>query len=161
MTFAVADATICLEENGPRVGRPKIVNELFASADRVALDSAACRLMGIDVRKVGHIIHAEKTGLGTIDYEIVGDPLKLKRFRPALIENHPIVKWEMRLRKVPVLNTLIFKTPFFKMPAFIASRYNSIYWYHLKGKKWAREIIKKNKLYYEEFAPLLKRINKL
>ncbi|MCK4669674.1 MAG: DUF362 domain-containing protein [Nanoarchaeota archaeon] len=159
--FAVADGTVCLEENGPRVGRPKVMNSVFATNDRVAMDTCACDFMEIDPKTVGHLQNAEKIGLGNSNYQIKGDKMQSKKFRPALVKNHPIVKWELRLRKIPVISYIIFKTPLFKIPAFIASRYNSIWWYYTKGKRWTQQMVKANPLYMQEFGPLLKRINKL
>lgn len=159
--FAVADGTVCLEENGPRVGRPKIMNSVFATSDRVAMDTCACNFMQINPKTVGHIQYAEKIGLGDPKYNIRGDKMESKKFRPALVENHPIVKWELRLRKIPVINELLFKTPIFNIPAFFAAKYNSIWWYHLKGKRWAKKVVRSNPMYLKEFGPLLKRINKL
>ena len=159
--FVVADGTVCLEENGPRVGRPKVMNSVFSTNDRVAMDTCACDFMKIYTKKVGHIQNAEKSGLGSTRYKIKGDKVQSKRFRPALVENHPIVKCELRLRKIPFVREVLFKTPIFKIPAFIASRYNSIWWYYTKGKKWAKQLVKSNPLYMQEFGPLLRRINKL
>lgn len=150
--FAVGDATVCLEGNGPRVGAPKIVNSVLASGDLVALDCAGARIIGINPKSVGHIANAEKLGVGRTTYIVLGDALKNERFAPALIKNHPIVKWEMRLRKVPLLNYLLFRTPVFKIPAFFASRYNSLWWYNKEGKFLARRLVAENRIYDEEFG---------
>ena len=150
--FAVGDATVCLEGNGPRVGIPKIVNSVLASNDLVALDCVGAKIIGINPNDVGHIRNAEKLGVGRTTYIVLGTTLKNERFSPALIENHPIVKWEMRLRKIPIIRYLLFKTPIFKIPAFFASRYNSLWWYNLEGKRLARELVAKSALYNEEFG---------
>jgi len=154
--FAIGDATVCLEENGPRVGRPKVMDSVFASADLVAIDSAGCHLMKMNPNKVGQIKYAAKHGLGKIDYKLIGDKMKPKKFKPSLVKNHPIVKIELFLRKIPVINYLIFKTFLFNIPAWIAAKYNSLWWYNLKGKSFARYLIKKDKLYREEFEHLIK-----
>ena len=156
VTFAVGDAMMCLEENGPRVGRPKIVNSVLASNDLVAIDSAGAKIIGIDPKEVGYIVNGEKKGIGRINFELVGDELVNEKFLPALVENHFIVNTELKMRKIKLFRKLIFETWFFKIPAFIASKYNSIYWYHLKGKRWAREIIKDNKFYKEQFGNLIR-----
>ena len=156
VTFAVGDAMMCLEENGPRVGRPKIVNSVLASNDLIAIDSAGAKIIGIDPKSVGYIVNGEKKGMGKIDFELVGDQLVNEHFMPALVENHFIVNTELKLRKIKWLKKLIFETWFFKIPAFIASKYNSIYWYHLKGKKWARKIVRHNKFYKEQFGNLIR-----
>ncbi|MBR9677224.1 DUF362 domain-containing protein [Candidatus Woesearchaeota archaeon] len=159
--FAVGDATVCLEDSGPRVGIPKIVDTLLASADLVAIDTVGAKIIGLNYQKVPHIVNSEKIGVGSTNYKIVGSKPKNEGFMPAIIENHPIVKWEIRLRKVWGLKWLLFKTPLFKIPAFFAAKYNSIWWYNLKGKKYARELVQKDSLYCEEFLPLLQKINKI
>ncbi|MBN2142556.1 DUF362 domain-containing protein [Candidatus Woesearchaeota archaeon] len=161
--FAVADATICLEENGPRVGRPKFVGAVMASNDRVAMDSAACKIIGVNPMAVAHVKEAGLRGLGSNDYSIVGDTKLFwsRRFKPALLKNHPIVMIELFLRKIPGIRWIVFNTPLFKIPAWIASKYNSFWWYNREGKGFARDLIRKNALARNEFEPLLQRIGKL
>ena len=151
--FAVGDAMMCLEENGPRVGRPKIVNSVLASNDLVALDYAGSKIIG--VKDVGHIDNAEKMGLGSKDFSLIGDEIKCENFLPALVENHFIVNMELKLRKVKWLRKFLFESWFFKIPAYIANKYNTVYWYNLKGKKWAREAIKEHNFYKEQFKKLI------
>lgn len=153
--FAIVDATVCLEGNGPVNGIPKIVNSIFASNDLVAIDAMAADFIGLGKDNIGYIKYAEKIGLGTSEYQIRGDKLKPIKFIPAKINQSPIVNIEMRLRKIPLINNLIFKTAIFKIPAFLASKYNTLYWYNLKGKK-LREKILKNNLYKQEFLPLIR-----
>ncbi len=158
MNFALVDATICMEDSGPRTGIPKIVNSIFATHDLVAMDALAAKIMNLDVEKVEYIKQAERIGLGAMDYACIGDKIEITPFKPAIRQKHPIVYTEMILRKIPFVSYLIFKTPFFHIPAFFASRYNSFWWYNLHGKKYAREIVDKNPLYRKEFLPLLQRI---
>jgi uncharacterized protein (DUF362 family) len=152
--FAVGDATICLEDNGPRTGKPRICNSIFASNDLVAIDSAASGFIGI--KDIDYLKYSKKLGLGMEDYELVGDKMVPCKFKPAVASRHPIVGVELFLRKIPVARELIFKTPLFYIPAFFASKYNSFVWYNLKGKKYARDVIKNNKLYYDEFKDIIK-----
>lgn len=156
INFALVDATVCMEGNGPRVGKPKIVNALFASNDLVAIDAFAADFIGLNYKEIGYIVNAEKIGLGRIDYKVIGDNVKKIKFEPARIEQHPIVYLEMKLRKIPGLRHLLFNTPLFKIPAWIASKYNSVWYYNLKGKKYAREIVNNYNLYKNEFGNLIK-----
>jgi len=153
--FCVADATISLEDNGPVTGIPKVTNSVFASHDRVALDAAVAKFIGYDSSNFGYIVNAEKIGLGTRDFKIVGDNMTPYKFRPANACTHPIVSWELRLRKTPGLNKLLFETPLFKIPAWCAYRYNSVWWYNKKGKFYARNLLKNYPLYREEFGALV------
>lgn len=154
--FCVADATISLEDNGPVTGIPKVTNSVFASHDRVALDAAVAKFIGYDSSNFGYIVNSEKLGLGTRNFNIVGDDMIPFRFRPALACNHPIVSWELRLRKTPGLNKLLFETPLFKIPAWCAYKYNSVWWYNNYGKKYARALMRQHPLYREEFRGLVR-----
>jgi uncharacterized protein (DUF362 family) len=151
--FGVVDATICSEGSGPRTGEPKIVNSILAGSDLVALDSCCAEMIGAE--KTGYLRKAGEKGLGKLEYEIVGDKVDYVKFKPGIARNHPIVFMEMILRKIPVINWILFKTPLFIIPAFLASKYNSFVWHNLKGKRYARQILKKNKLYMEEFRRLI------
>ncbi len=154
--FCVADATVSLEDNGPVTGIPKVTNSVFASHDRVALDSAVAEFMGYDSSNFGYIVNAEKVGLGSRDFKIVGDSMIPFKFRPALACNHPIVSWELRLRRTPGLNKLLFETPLFKIPAWCAYKYNSVLWYNKYGRRYALKILRDYPLYGEEFRSLVR-----
>ncbi len=155
INFAVVDATICLEGNGPVNGIPKIINSIFASNDLVAVDALAADFIGIDYKNIPYITNSEKLGIGSTKYKVTGDKITATKFLQPDIKTSPIVNIEMKLRKIPIINYLIFKTPLFKIPAFIASRYNTIYWYHTQGKSTINKVLK-NKLYRKEFMPLIK-----
>src|SRR5262249_32781348 len=53
--FAVMDGTVGLEGNGPKSGRPRVADLVLASADAVALDTVAAKVMGIDPAGVAHL----------------------------------------------------------------------------------------------------------
>lgn len=151
--FVVVDATVCMEGNGPRTGEPRIMDAIFASNDLVAMDSFCCELIGAG--EVDYIKNAETAGLGSMNYKISGEKIEKVKFKPALANKHPIVAIELIMRRIPLLNWLLFKTAFFKIPAFFASKYNSFVWYHLKGKRYARELVNKSKVYNKEFSNLI------
>lgn len=164
--FVVCDATVCSEGEGPRTSIPKVCNYVFASNDLVAMDSFIADFMGLDKNKIEFIYWSEKMKLGSSKYELAGELDRLvgrnnevisRNFKKPVQKHHPIVYAEMKLRKIPMINYLIFKTPLFRLPAWIASRYNSIYWYRVKGKGAAEEVIKKHILYRKEFSGLIKK----
>jgi uncharacterized protein (DUF362 family) len=93
--IAVIDAITGIEGNGPSSG--EIVNKLdiiIAGNDPVATDVVGSEYMGIDAKKSGHIVMANKKGLGEIDIsniELSGLPLdevKRKFKMPDFIANH-------------------------------------------------------------------------
>jgi uncharacterized protein (DUF362 family) len=75
--FAVMDGTFAGDGPGPRCMIPHVKNVLLASADQVAIDAVAAKLMGFDpMADIKFIRLAHEQGLGCgdpRDIEIVGD----------------------------------------------------------------------------------------
>ena len=75
--FAVMDGTFVGDGPGPRCMIPHVKNVLLASADQVAIDAMAAKLMGFDpLKDIKFIRLAHERGLGcgdVRDIEIVGD----------------------------------------------------------------------------------------
>ncbi len=77
--LCVMDGIVAMEGNGPRSGRPTPMNVLLLSADPVALDAVACRLIDLDPRFVPTAQPGLEAGLGTWreeEIELLGDPLQ-------------------------------------------------------------------------------------
>ena len=74
--FAVMDGTTAGNGPGPRTMFPEIKNVILASADQVAIDAVAAKLMGFDPLSIPYIRLAHEAGLGIGDpreIELVGD----------------------------------------------------------------------------------------
>jgi uncharacterized protein (DUF362 family) len=74
--FAVMDGTFAGDGPGPRCMVPYVKNVLLASADQVAIDAVAAKLMGFDPMKIRFISLAHEAGLGCgnpAEIELVGD----------------------------------------------------------------------------------------
>jgi uncharacterized protein (DUF362 family) len=74
--FAVMDGTFAGDGPGPRCMVPHVKNVLLASADQVAIDAVAARMMGFDPLSLKYIRLAHERGLGCGDpreIRIVGD----------------------------------------------------------------------------------------
>jgi len=107
--FAVMDGTFAGDGPGPRCMRPYVKNVILASADQVAIDAVAAKLMGMDPLSIKFIRLAHDLGLGCGDprqIEIVGD-------QAAAAQN-----WH-------------FEGPFKKM-TFASRMQHKIYWGSLK-----------------------------
>ena len=107
--FAVMDGTFAGDGPGPRCMVPHVKNVMLASADQVAIDAVAAKLMGMDPMSIKYIRMAHDLGLGCgdpRDIEIVGD-------QDAAKEN-----WQ-------------FTGPFKKM-TFASRMQHHIYWGPLK-----------------------------
>jgi hypothetical protein len=107
--FAVMDGTFAGDGPGPRCMVPHAKNVMLASADQVAIDAVAAKLMGFDPMSIKYIRMAHELGLGCgdpRDIEVVGD-------QDAAKEN-----WQ-------------FTGPFKKM-TFASRMQHHIYWGPLK-----------------------------
>jgi hypothetical protein len=115
--LSVMDATVALEGNGPKSGRPRIVDRVLCSSDPVALDTIQAILMGLDPAGVAHLSRCAKRGIGTnnraeIDVRgLVPEDHRLN-FQPA--RHNPVSIVETLLRK-SVLKRLFFDTPVFRI----------------------------------------------
>ena len=82
--FAIMDAIIGMEGQGPYAGIPKPTGVILASKNLLAMDYAACNLAQIDPLIVSYI----KDGLdrAPINLDLVGDKVKPIRYRQARID---------------------------------------------------------------------------
>ncbi|MHB9003605.1 MAG: DUF362 domain-containing protein [Coriobacteriia bacterium] len=128
--FAIMDGTVGLEGNGPKTGRPRVADLVFASADMVALDATAARIMGFSAREIAHIAHAANRGLGALDRSRIvftGDAptdlnLQFLAPRPGLIQRTEFALRRSRLRQ------LAFDTPLLSVLALAAKAHNAAWW---------------------------------
>ena len=140
--FAVVDATIALEGNGPKSGSPKIVDRIFASSDIVAVDTVQGTMMGLDASKIDHLQKCAERCLGTNrleEIEIVGEENALKtnlHFRPA---QHNLVSKIEELCRRSSLKWLVFETPLFRLMLTGAKIWYLIWFYFVNGRNhWNR-----------------------
>ncbi len=74
--FAVMDGTTAGNGPGPRTMLPVVKDVMLASADQVAIDAVAARMMGFDPLSIDYLRMAHEDGLGVgdpRDIEIAGD----------------------------------------------------------------------------------------
>ncbi|MDO8670693.1 MAG: DUF362 domain-containing protein [Dehalococcoidia bacterium] len=70
--FAIMDGTTAGNGAGPRIMKPETKDVILASADQVAIDAVAAKLMGFDPLSIPYIRLAHEAGLG------VGDPREIE-----------------------------------------------------------------------------------
>ena len=86
----VMDGIVAMEGNGPRSGDPRRLSVLLFSADPVALDATACRLVDLDPALVPTNRWGDEWGLGTIHrIELAGDPLASFRAPDFKVNRRP------------------------------------------------------------------------
>jgi uncharacterized protein (DUF362 family) len=74
-TLTVVDATRVLMRGGPQGGSladVEVNNSVICSTDQVAAEARTCAFLGLMPENVGHIMLAEKSGIGKIDYRSIG-----------------------------------------------------------------------------------------
>lgn len=74
-TLTVVDATRVLVRGGPTGGSlddVEIHNSVICATDQVAADARGSEFLGVSPEQVGHIVLANKSGLGDIDYKNAG-----------------------------------------------------------------------------------------
>jgi len=147
--FAVMDGTFAGDGPGPRCMVPYVKNVLLASADQVAIDAVAAKLMGFDPMSIKFIRLAHDLGLGTgdpRDIEIVGDPDAAREswnfdgpYRKMTFASRMQHKIYWGPLKKPIewsLKTVL--APW----AYIASvLYHDSFWYPLKAKHAMHDVL--------------------
>jgi uncharacterized protein (DUF362 family) len=140
--FAVMDGTFAGDGPGPRCMIPHVKNVLLASADQVAIDAVAAKLMGFDPMNLMFIRIAHDLGLGCGDpreIEIVGDEDAAKEnwhFQGPFHEMTFASKMQHKIYWGPLKKPLEWSLKTVLAPwAYIASVvYHDLFWYPFKGK---------------------------
>lgn len=140
--FAVMDATIGLQGNGPKSGSPRVADRVLASSDPVALDTVHAAMIGVDPAAVRHLATCAARGLGTNDLgriEVRGlDPVRDRvPFEPA---KHNAVSLVENLLRKSALKKLFFDTPIFGVCLWGAKNYYRL-WTRLHAERCWREVL--------------------
>lgn len=147
--FAVMDGTLAGDGPGPRCMVPHVKDVILASADQVAIDAVAAKLMGFDPMQIKFIRLAHDLGLGCGDpreIEIAGDqeaarenwrfvgPFQNMTFASRM--QHKIYWGALRKPVEWSLKTVL--APW----AYLASViYHDSFWYPVNAKRMMREVL--------------------
>jgi uncharacterized protein (DUF362 family) len=149
--FAVMDGTFVGDGPGPRCMVPHVKNVLLASADQVAIDALAAKLMGFDpLRDLKYVRLAHERGLGcgdVRDLEIVGDRDAAEErwaFDGPFKEMTFASKNQHRIYWGPLKKPLEWSLKTWLAPwAYIASVvYHDMLWYPLYGRARIRTALR-------------------
>lgn len=145
--FAVMDGTTAGNGPGPRTMYPVVKDYILASADQVAIDAVAAKMMGFDPMGIEYINVAHQDKLGTGDpreIEIVGDDIS-KESWGFTVGNNGVslfgnLAWFGPLKP---MQKLFFRTPMVHAFIFGSEAYHDYYRWPLKDRKvfeqWRRE----------------------
>jgi len=141
--FAVMDGTVAGDGAGPRTMFPRVHNVILASADSVAIDAVAAKLMGFDPMEIPYLRMATEMGLGEgriKEIEIVGDPIDGVNF--GFETRKSLVIWGdqmLRLGPLRFLERLLLHSPLVVWAPFASNVYHDYVWYPTVGNKRIRE----------------------
>ena len=106
VALAVMDGIVAMEGDGPSGGSPRELGLLLASNDLLAVDMAACRIIGLDPMKVPTVTAALRLNYGEGEEKstfplLKPDEVKVKDFKQVahskdIIRMLPMPKWFMR-----------------------------------------------------------------
>ncbi|MFQ6098733.1 MAG: DUF362 domain-containing protein, partial [Armatimonadota bacterium] len=141
--LAVMDATVCLEGDAPKSGRPRVVGLVLASNDIVALDAVQATMMGFDPTTIEHLNLAAQAGLGTNDLSrirLVGEPLDEWRLQFEPARDNLVSRVENRLRESR-LRRIAFGGLFFRLCCWGALGFYLAWYYLGPGRHMCRQIV--------------------
>jgi len=141
--FAVMDGTVCGDGAGPRTMTPHAKNLILASADSVAIDAVAAKLMGFDPLSIPYLRMCQERGLGTADIreiEVVGHDIEEINF--GFKTKKSFVIWgDQMLRKGPLrfLEKIALHSPLVVWAPMASNIYHDWFWYPTVGKSIIRK----------------------
>ncbi|MFN2283667.1 MAG: DUF362 domain-containing protein, partial [Anaerolineae bacterium] len=129
----VMDGTTAGDGAGPRMIRPVEKNVILASADQVAIDAVAAKMMGFDPLNIKYIRLAHEHGLGVGDLreiELVGDDVAGENWGFKVGYNsHSFLAWLAWYGPTRVLQKLVLRTPLVIIPTLIGEiEQDYLYW---------------------------------
>src|SRR5512144_2173090 len=146
--FAVMDGTTAGDGPGPRTMRPVVKDVMLASADQVAIDAVAARMMGFDPMAIPYLRMAHEDGLGVADparIEIAGDAAAAEERWGFTVGDNAAsrvgdVMWFGPLKP---FQRLFFHTPLVKAFVLGSEVYHDLYRWPLKDRRvfeaWQRD----------------------
>jgi len=141
--FAVMDGTVMGDGAGPRTMVPRMGNLILASADQVAIDAIAAKIMGFDPLSIPYLRMCQERGLGVADprkIELVGDT-DLASSSMGFQTSRSLVIWgDQLIRRGPLrpLKRLLLHSPLVVWAPFASNVYHDMLWYPTVGRSRIR-----------------------
>lgn len=144
--FAVMDGSIAGTGPGPRAMQPVVKNVLLASADQVAIDAIAAKIMGFDPMTLPFLRIAHERGLG------VGDPSEIE----VLGEDISDWNWGFSVGEtfasrgqkciyhgpLKPLENLLLRSRLVPWSYVASGLYYNAFWFNVHGKRRVKEMMK-------------------
>jgi uncharacterized protein (DUF362 family) len=141
--FAVMDGTVAGDGAGPRTMTPYAKNLILASADSVAIDAVAAKLMGFEPMTIPYLRMCHERGLGTADLnemEILG--LDISGISFGFKTKRSLVIWgDQLLRKgaLRFLEKIALHSPLVGWAPLASNIYHDWLWYPTVGRSIIRK----------------------
>src|SRR3990172_4526941 len=137
--FAVMDGTVMGDGAGPRTMVPRVGNLILASADQVAIDAIAAKIMGFDPLAIPYLRMCHERGLGVADpreIEIVGDPDAARINMGFTTTRTLLIFGDQLIRRGPLrpLKRLLLHSPLVAWAPFASNVYHDLLWYPTIGR---------------------------
>jgi len=137
--FAIMDGTTAGNGPGPRTMFPVVKDYMLASADQVAIDAVAAKMMGFDPMKLEfvNLAHEDKLGVGDPrDIEIVGDDVSSESWGFEVGDNGASKVGDfMWFGPMKRFQKVFFHTPLVNVFILGSEAYHDYYRWPLKDKK--------------------------
>jgi uncharacterized protein (DUF362 family) len=137
--FAIMDGTTVGNGPGPRTMFPVVKDYILASADQVAIDAVAAKMMGFDPLAIEYIrvAHEDKLGVGDIrDIEIVGADISNESWGFAVGNNGVSLFGNLAwFGPLKGMQKLFFRTPMVHAFIFGSEAYHDYYRWPMKDQK--------------------------
>jgi uncharacterized protein (DUF362 family) len=137
--FAVMDGTVMGDGAGPRTMVPRAGNLILASADQVAIDAIAAKIMGFDPMSIPYLRMCHERGLGVADprqIEIVGDAHAADVGMGFTTRRSLVIWGDQLIRRGPLrpLKRLLLHSPLVVWAPFASNVYHDLLWYPTIGR---------------------------
>ena len=145
--FAVMDGTFAGDGPGPRAMRIHSKNVILASADQVAIDAVAAKMMGLDPMSIPMIRLAHEMGLGVgkpVEIDVVGDDIADVNWNFSGTEQTLASRGQKLIYHGPLkpLEKLLLRSPIAPWAYWASNVYHNQFWLPLIGRKRVREAMK-------------------
>ena len=142
--FAVMDGTFAGDGPGPRAMRWHVKDRILASADQVAIDAVAAKMMGFDPMDIKFIRLAHQQGLGCGDVsqiQVVGEDITQVNWRFTGVENTFASRGQKLIYWGPLkpIEKLLLRSPLVGLSYLASNLYHNGYWLKTKGRRRIRE----------------------
>ncbi len=147
--FCVKDGTICGNGPGPRTMIPVEKDLVLASADQVAIDAIAAKMMGFNPLEIPYLRLAHDRGLGVADpahIEVIGEDISEEDWNFFVGRNFAArfghFLWFGPMKR---LQKMLFHTSFVYAFVFGSFVYHDYFWWPLRGTRIQADVRRETK----------------